>query len=220
MDNSTWKKNLKKSKMHDSGVVNEELDVVVVGSGGVGKSCLTVRFLKDEFTEDYDPTIEETYRKNIVVEGLNSVCNITDTAGQHDYTSLRDQHLNSGKAFLLVFAMNDKGTFEEMKEIRERIIRLKDTKRVPFVICANKCDLPAEQLEVDMKMVQAFAKAFKIPLFSTSAKDNINVTESFHELVCEIRKISLKSSGPTIVKRSATKTDGGKDKKRKGCSIL
>jgi GTPase SAR1 family protein len=32
---------------------------VVVGSGGVGKSCLTLRFLKDQFTSEYDPTIGE-----------------------------------------------------------------------------------------------------------------------------------------------------------------
>lgn len=35
---------------------------MVVGSGGVGKSCLTIRFLKDEFTNDYDPTIGEKIR--------------------------------------------------------------------------------------------------------------------------------------------------------------
>ncbi|KAI9358926.1 ras family-domain-containing protein [Zopfochytrium polystomum] len=180
----------------DSGTsLTEELDFIVVGSGGVGKSCLTVRFLKDEFTEDYDPTIEETYRKNILVDNITSTCNITDTAGQHDYTALRDQHLTSGQGFLLVFAVNEKGTFEEMKEIRERIVRVKDTKRVPIVICANKSDLPPEQHEVDMKAVQAYAKSLKVPLFATSAKENQNVLESFHELIREMRKAHGRAGG-------------------------
>ena len=54
----------------------------VVGSGGVGKSCLTIRFLKDEFSNEYDPTIEENYRKIITVDEKVVVINIVDTAGQ------------------------------------------------------------------------------------------------------------------------------------------
>ncbi|KAJ3031413.1 hypothetical protein HDV00_008355, partial [Rhizophlyctis rosea] len=65
--------------------------------------------------------------------------NIIDTAGQHEYTALRDQHLKDGKGFLLVFALNDKTTFEEVKQLREQIVKLKDTKRVPLVVCGNKC---------------------------------------------------------------------------------
>jgi GTPase KRas protein len=73
---------------------SESHHVVVVGSGGVGKSCLTIRFLKDEFSNEYDPTIgthtalivlwgvEENYRKNITVDSTAVILNIVDTAGQ------------------------------------------------------------------------------------------------------------------------------------------
>lgn len=74
-----------------------------------------------------------------MVDQVNATVNIIDTAGQHEYTALRDQHLKDGKGFLLVFALNDKSTFEEVKQLREQIVKLKDTKRVPIVICANKC---------------------------------------------------------------------------------
>lgn len=37
----------------------ESCFMAVMGSGGVGKSCLTVRFLKNEFTHEYDPTVGE-----------------------------------------------------------------------------------------------------------------------------------------------------------------
>ena len=42
---------------------------VVVGDGGVGKSALTIQFLQNEFLEDYDPTIEDSYRKQAVIDG-------------------------------------------------------------------------------------------------------------------------------------------------------
>ena len=60
----------------------EDHTLVVVGSGGVGKSCLTVRFLKDEFSSEYDPTVEENYRKTVTIDNVSCVMNIVDTAGQ------------------------------------------------------------------------------------------------------------------------------------------
>ena len=44
-----------------------EFKVVVLGSGGVGKSALTVQFVSNTFIEKYDPTIEDFYRKEIEV---------------------------------------------------------------------------------------------------------------------------------------------------------
>jgi len=43
--------------------------LVVVGGGGVGKSALTIRFIQGHFIDDYDPTIEDSYRKQSVVDG-------------------------------------------------------------------------------------------------------------------------------------------------------
>ncbi|TPX31184.1 hypothetical protein SmJEL517_g05436 [Synchytrium microbalum] len=185
--------------------------LVVVGSGGVGKSCLTVRFLKDEFTNDYDPTIEENYRKAITVDDHPCTVNIIDTAGQHEYTALRDQHLKDGKGFLLVFAINDKSTFEEVKQLREQIIRLKDTKRVPLVMIGNKCDLPAEMREVDEKVAAGWCASNKIPYIESSAKEAINVTEAFFELVRECRKVDG---------RTTNKPAKVAHKKKSGCTIF
>ena len=58
-----------------------EYKVVVLGSGGVGKSALTVQFVSGTFVEKYDPTIEDFYRKEIDVDGLPAVLEILDTAG-------------------------------------------------------------------------------------------------------------------------------------------
>ena len=44
--------------------------MVVVGAGGVGKSSVTVRFIQDTFVDDYDPTIEDSYVKQITVKGI------------------------------------------------------------------------------------------------------------------------------------------------------
>jgi len=59
-----------------------EFKVVVLGSGGVGKSALTVQFVSGCFMEKYDPTIEDFYRKEIEVDNLPCVLEILDTAGK------------------------------------------------------------------------------------------------------------------------------------------
>ena len=41
---------------------------MVVGSGGVGKSALTIQFIQSHFVEEYDPTIEDSYRKQAVID--------------------------------------------------------------------------------------------------------------------------------------------------------
>lgn len=55
--------------------------LLVLGSGGVGKSALTVQFVQGIFVEKYDPTIEDSYRKQVEVEGQQCMLEILDTAG-------------------------------------------------------------------------------------------------------------------------------------------
>eukprot|EP00999_Lentomonas_sp_LEN2_P000267 NODE_1261_length_931_cov_108.514925_g1215_i0.p1 GENE.NODE_1261_length_931_cov_108.514925_g1215_i0~~NODE_1261_length_931_cov_108.514925_g1215_i0.p1 ORF type:complete len:186 (-),score=37.46 NODE_1261_length_931_cov_108.514925_g1215_i0:61-618(-) len=175
--------------------------VVVVGAGGVGKSCLTVRFLKDEFMAEYDPTIEENYRKKVVTDGYECLLDIVDTAGQQEYTSLRDQHLRTGQGFLICFAINDEASFHEMKELHQSIIRVKEGEgesNVPFVIIGNKVDL-ADTRTVSAADAKAFAESISSPYFETSAKTNINVVEAFHASVSEIRKRGQKKKGGCVV---------------------
>ena len=62
-----------------------EYKIVVLGSGGVGKSALTVQFVQGIFVEKYDPTIEDSYRKQVEVDGQQCMLEILDTAGTVSY---------------------------------------------------------------------------------------------------------------------------------------
>lgn len=83
-----------------------EYKIVVLGSGGVGKSALTVQFVQGIFVEKYDPTIEDSYRKQVEVDGQQCMLEILDTAG----TVSRISALTSVQSFhvkvLMLFSIN------------------------------------------------------------------------------------------------------------------
>lgn len=61
--------------------MGSEIKIAVVGSGAVGKSCITVNFIYNRFIDKYDPTIEDTYRKQVEVDGCSYLLEVYDTAG-------------------------------------------------------------------------------------------------------------------------------------------
>ena len=81
------------------------LNIVVIGLGGVGKSAIILKFLRGKFITDYDPTIEETYRKDIIVDGKPFTISIIDTAGQEDYVTFRDKCLRRGHGYIYVYSL-------------------------------------------------------------------------------------------------------------------
>ncbi|KAK4829461.1 hypothetical protein QYF61_004679 [Mycteria americana] len=167
-----------------------EYKLVVVGAGGVGKSALTIQLIQNHFVDEYDPTIEDSYRKQVVIDGETCLLDILDTAGQEEYSAMRDQYMRTGEGFLCVFAINNTKSFEDIHHYREQIKRVKDSEDVPMVLVGNKCDLPSRT--VDTKQAQDLARSYGIPFIETSAKTRQRVEDAFYTLVREIRQYRVK----------------------------
>ncbi|EFO93598.1 hypothetical protein GCK72_014122 [Caenorhabditis remanei] len=182
-----------------------EYKLVVVGDGGVGKSALTIQLIQNHFVEEYDPTIEDSYRKQVVIDGETCLLDILDTAGQEEYSAMRDQYMRTGEGFLLVFAVNETKSFENVANYREQIRRVKDSDDVPMVLVGNKCDLASRS--VDFRTVSETAKGYGMPNVDTSAKTRMGVDEAFYTLVREIRK-------------HRERHDNNKPQKKKKCQIM
>lgn len=80
--------------------------MVVLGSGAVGKSALTIRLVTQNFLKEYDPTIEDNYNKTITVDGTPAHLDILDTAGQDEYLQMQDQWMREGKGNLIEIHMH------------------------------------------------------------------------------------------------------------------
>jgi len=167
-----------------------EYKIVVLGSGGVGKSALTVQFVQGIFVEKYDPTIEDSYRKQVEVDGTQCMLEILDTAGTEQFTAMRDLYMKNGQGFVLVYSITARSTFNELNDLREQIVRVKDVEDVPIVIVGNKCDLEHER-DVSKEQGKGLTEKYKnCSFFETSAKTRVNVTDIFHSLVRQINQKS------------------------------
>ncbi|KAJ3783159.1 ras family-domain-containing protein [Lentinula boryana] len=164
-----------------------EYKLVVVGGGGVGKSALTIQFIQSHFVDEYDPTIEDSYRKQCVIDDEVALLDVLDTAGQEEYGAMREQYMRTGEGFLLVYSITSRNSFEEISTFHQQILRVKDQDTFPVVVVANKCDLEYER-QVGMNEGRDLARHFNCKFIETSAKVRINVDQAFTDLVREIRK--------------------------------
>eukprot|EP01121_Diplochlamys_sp_Union-15-3_P010266 TRINITY_DN2874_c0_g1_i1.p1 TRINITY_DN2874_c0_g1~~TRINITY_DN2874_c0_g1_i1.p1 ORF type:complete len:197 (+),score=36.65 TRINITY_DN2874_c0_g1_i1:101-691(+) len=194
---------------------NIEYKIVVVGAGGVGKSALTIQFVKQHFVDEYDPTIEDSYRKQVMIDDEIAIMDVLDTAGQEEYSALREQYLREGEGFLLVYSIISKDTFEELSEqIVPQICRVRDSEdigKVPIVVIGNKSDL-VDKRQVNIAEGQDWARGIGADFFETSARTRTNVDEVFFQLV---RRIRLDRG-----RGEKQSEDGHKKKKRRACSLL
>ncbi|KIJ14292.1 hypothetical protein PAXINDRAFT_163463 [Paxillus involutus ATCC 200175] len=152
----------------------QEYKLVVVGGGGVGKSALTIQFIQSHFVDEYDPTIEDSYRKQCVIDEEVALLDVLDTAGQEEYGAMREQYMRTGEGFLLVYSITSRNSFEEISTFHQQILRVKDQDSFPVIVVANKCDLEYER-QVGMNEGRDLAKHFGCKFIETSAKQRINV---------------------------------------------
>jgi len=183
-----------------------EYKLVVVGTGGVGKSALTIQFIQQTFVTEYDPTIEDSYRKKMVIDEEACLLDILDTAGQEEFSAMRDHYMHTGEGFLIVYSITSRNSFDEVTQFKDQICRVKDSEKVPITIVGNKCDLEAER-QVTLQELKDLATELGTMWIETSAKARIRVDEAFLQTVRAITK-------------SRTELTTKSTKKKRKCIVL
>jgi len=177
----------------------------VMGPGAVGKSAVSLRFIQNAFVGDYDPTIEDSYRKVVTVDEHACLLEVLDTAGQEDFVALRSTWFTSSEGFIFVYSVTSRGSFENLANFYEEYLKIREDEP-PLVLVANKVDLPDNKVTTEEG--QAIATKWKASYFETSAKTGDRVEEVF--FACA-RKLLTRKEPET------TATPGGW---RKFCKIL
>ena len=171
--------------------------------------------------ETYDPTIEDSYRKQVVIDSQSCMLEVLDTAGQEEYTALRDQWIRDGEGFILVYSITSRPSFSRIRRFHSQIQRVKDsssagspitpssylssplsggmqfgnqnTGPAPVMLVGNKSDRVTER-EVSTQEGSALAKEMGCHFVEASAKNCINVERAFYDVVRSLRRQRQDSS--------------------------
>ncbi|KAJ0343304.1 hypothetical protein COL922a_000033 [Colletotrichum nupharicola] len=200
--------------------------LVVLGDGGVGKTALTIQLCLQHFVETYDPTIEDSYRKQVVIDGQACMLEVLDTAGQEEYTALRDQWIRDGEGFVLVYSISSRSSFSRIKRFHHQIQRVKEScasspsypgspisaaspqAPVPIMLVGNKSDRVTER-EVSTQEGHALARELGCEFVEASAKNCINVEKAFYDVVRILRRQRQAASRPQPGGRTSTRPING-----------
>ena len=183
---------------------------VVVGDGGVGKTCMLSCYTADIFPGEYIPTVFDNYTANVLVNGKPILLELWDTAGQEEYDRLRPLAYPNTRVFLICFAINSSASYENVRakwspEIRHHC---PDT---PIVLVGTKKDLrddKDQQLITETQGQQLKEEIQAEKYLECSSLMGVGLKEVFDEAV------------RAVVERTKSKDmKEGKRRKRK-CTLL
>jgi GTPase KRas protein len=137
--------------------------------------------------DEYDPTIEDSYRKTCVIDDEVALLDILDTTGQEEYSAIREQYMRSNHGFVLVYSITSRQSFDEISTFQQEILRTKDKDYFPMIVVGNHCDREDER-QISRQEGAALAKRFDCPFVEASSEGRINVDVVFYDLVRDIRK--------------------------------
>ncbi|EGG24510.1 hypothetical protein DFA_02753 [Cavenderia fasciculata] len=182
------------------------IKLVVLGTGSVGKSSITIRFVHKEFVDKYDPTIEDLYRTPIEYNGQIWCLEIMDTSGT-EILRMRDLYIRNGLGFLLVYGINSMGSFLELQQIKEQIVRVKEMKAsdMPILVIGNKADLESDR-QVSSDEAQQLCAKWGVEFMEASAKTGMNIDSVFESVVKQVQDklLAKKPKKQSILKKTFT----------------
>ena len=150
-----------------------------------GKSSITLRLVRSQWNNDYDPTIEDSYSVTRVLDGRTYHLQLTDTAGQEEYRGLFGAaNLQTADAFLMVYDITSLASLHGLAHFMQ-LIDIETDRRVDKggipparIVAANKCDL-ADRREVRAQTGMEWARKNGSMFMETSAREMVNVEETF-----------------------------------------
>ena len=176
--------------------------------------------MQNHFVREYDPTIENSYRKQVTIDQETFMLDILDTAGQEEYSVMRDQYINSGQGFLLVYSIASRESLQTVIDLHNHILTVKREDSVfPMVLIGNKCDLDRDRIVTEDEGAN-LSKKWRIPFYETSAKTRINIEQCFISLVRQIMIRSGADSDPSKDSSKPVRPTAPPKKKDTLCILL
>merc|ERR1711997_103781 len=143
---------------------------VLVGDGGVGKTCILSSYVKGQFPKEYIPTVFDNESCPMVIDGLTINLELWDTAGQEGYARIRPLAYNTADIFVACFDITNKDSLSNIKKLWAPELR-SHCKDVPILLVGTKLDLRKENPKIssDHKAGENMANEIKAAAYVESS---------------------------------------------------
>ncbi|XP_059189247.1 ras-related protein Rap-1b-like [Centropristis striata] len=178
--------------------------LVFLGAAGVGKSALILRFLHDRFEHKYTRTVEELHVLEYDTTGSGKMrLEVLDTSGSYSFPAMRELSIRHSDAFALVYAVDDPGSLEEVRRLRDEILELRGDKSAPITVVGNKADLKDSEGRVLLAadVMATVEGEWDANFVEASARTGGNTVGVFQAL---LQQVNLPHLSPTVRRRRDT----------------
>ena len=197
-----------------------KFNVSLLGDATVGKTCLVNSLKGLGFDENQiatigvDDVIDEAKFDNKMYK-----FKIFDTAGQERYTSISTNTIQLADGFFLVFAVDNKNSFDRITFWMQNIEEKVQINHKVIIIIGNKIDVQGDKRVVSNEEALQFAKKYKLKYLETSAKTGFRVKEAFKTLYEDIYELNKKLDNDDNIKLSEEDNKNNNKLKEKKKSI-
>ena len=162
--------------------------ICLLGHAGVGKTCIARRLCFDTFDANTSLTIGidfYTYDLPMIVNGKETFLRLSiwDFGGQEQFKKMFSYYINGANGIFMVFSLfNLNDTLLGLNWWYDHLFK-QNQQKTPKILIGCKLDLVNKLERVHELVIESFRKKHdKIPFFTTSAKDNVNVRSIFVEM--------------------------------------
>ncbi|CAL1534791.1 unnamed protein product [Lymnaea stagnalis] len=172
----------------------QNVKLVVVGDGGVGKSCMLIAYTTNAFPGEYVPTVFDNYSANVMVDGKPVNLGLWDTAGQEDYDRLRPLSYPQTDIFLICFSVERLSSLDNVKDKwLPEIKHFCPETPIVLVACKTGLDSSAKDRCISYEEGRAISKELGLNYAETSALNQYGLKECFDRSV-SVKIISLENA--------------------------
>ena len=137
----------------------QEVCVTLLGSPMVGRSTFAVTVCSCRFEEQWDPTIEDSYRKQVQIDGRVLLLDFLDTSEECEGSPMRKEYLRNADVHLCFFSVTDRVSWKSAVECAEQLLA-----NSPVILVSTKNDLPPVSRRVPRQECIEIAARLQVPL--------------------------------------------------------